>query len=130
VRQFAGGFDVCIAAGSNEICDLTDNGRLSPVVPTITEVNSHFSTMKTPLMLDTKRMAIYDGSGIRTTFFVKGCPLRCTGAIIPNRFSSGYGRQNFSRRSMQRAAYVHGYVALRAGGDRWKISIGWFRKKQ
>lgn len=33
--------------------------------------------MKTPLMLDTKRMAIWDGPGIRTTFFVKGCPLRC-----------------------------------------------------
>ncbi|MBQ3099096.1 MAG: radical SAM protein, partial [Kiritimatiellae bacterium] len=33
--------------------------------------------MRTPLMLDTKRMAIYDGPGIRTTFFVKGCPLRC-----------------------------------------------------
>ena len=34
-------------------------------------------TVKTPLMLDTKRMAIYDGPGIRTTFFVKGCPLKC-----------------------------------------------------
>ena len=33
--------------------------------------------MRTPLMLDTKRMAIYDGPGIRTTFFVKGCPLKC-----------------------------------------------------
>lgn len=33
--------------------------------------------MKIPLMLDTKRMAIWDGPGIRTTFFVKGCPLRC-----------------------------------------------------
>ena len=33
--------------------------------------------MKTPLMLDTKRMAIWDGTGIRTTFFVKGCPLKC-----------------------------------------------------
>ncbi len=33
--------------------------------------------MKVPLMLDTKRMAIWDGPGIRTTFFVKGCPLRC-----------------------------------------------------
>lgn len=30
-----------------------------------------------PLMLDTKRMSIHDGPGIRTTFFVKGCPLRC-----------------------------------------------------
>jgi len=33
--------------------------------------------LKTPLMLDTKRMAIHDGPGIRTTFFVKGCPLHC-----------------------------------------------------
>ena len=33
--------------------------------------------MKTPLMLETKRMAIWDGPGIRTTFFVKGCPLKC-----------------------------------------------------
>ena len=30
-----------------------------------------------PLMLDTKRMSIHDGPGIRTTFFVKGCPLHC-----------------------------------------------------
>ena len=33
--------------------------------------------VKTPLMLDTKRMGIWDGPGIRTTFFVKGCPLKC-----------------------------------------------------
>lgn len=33
--------------------------------------------VKTPLMLDTKRLSVYDGPGIRTTFFVKGCPLRC-----------------------------------------------------
>ena len=33
--------------------------------------------LKTPLMLDAKRMAIWDGPGIRTTFFVKGCPLKC-----------------------------------------------------
>ena len=33
--------------------------------------------VKTPLMLDTKRMAIHDGPGIRTSFFVKGCPLHC-----------------------------------------------------
>ncbi len=32
---------------------------------------------RTPLMLDTKRMCIHDGPGMRTTFFVKGCPLRC-----------------------------------------------------
>ena len=34
-------------------------------------------TVRTPLMLDAKRMAVWDGPGIRTTFFVKGCPLHC-----------------------------------------------------
>ena len=33
--------------------------------------------MNAPLLLDTKRMAVHDGPGIRTTFFVKGCPLKC-----------------------------------------------------
>ena len=43
--------------------------------------------MKTPLMLDTKRMAIHDGPGIRTTFFVKGCPLRCVWCHNPESLS-------------------------------------------
>ena len=32
---------------------------------------------RTPLMLDVKRMAVWDGPGLRTAFFVKGCPLKC-----------------------------------------------------
>ena len=44
--------------------------------------------IKTPLMLDTKRMAIHDGPGIRTTFFVKGCPLRCIWCHNPESISS------------------------------------------
>ena len=43
--------------------------------------------IKTPLMLDTKRMAIHDGPGIRTTFFVKGCPLRCVWCHNPESLS-------------------------------------------
>jgi len=33
--------------------------------------------MKTGLIFDIKRYAIYDGPGIRTTVFFKGCPLHC-----------------------------------------------------
>ena len=44
------------------------------VLPSFAD-NGH--PVKTPLMLDAKRMAIHDGPGIRTTFFVKGCPLHC-----------------------------------------------------
>ena len=29
------------------------------------------------LVFDIKRFAIHDGSGLRTTIFFKGCPLRC-----------------------------------------------------
>lgn len=43
--------------------------------------------MKIPLMLDTKRMAIWDGPGIRTTFFVKGCPLKCVWCHNPESIS-------------------------------------------
>lgn len=34
-------------------------------------------TVKAPLLFDIKRMAVWDGPGLRTTFFVKGCPLKC-----------------------------------------------------
>ena len=44
--------------------------------------------VKTPLMLDTKRMAIWDGPGIRTTFFVKGCPLKCIWCHNPESISA------------------------------------------
>ena len=43
--------------------------------------------IRTPLMLDVKRMALHDGPGLRTTFFVKGCPLRCVWCHNPESIS-------------------------------------------
>ena len=45
--------------------------------------------VKAPLLLDTKRMAIHDGPGIRTSFFVKGCPLHCVWCHNPEAISIG-----------------------------------------
>ena len=32
---------------------------------------------KTGIIFDIKQLAVFDGPGIRTTVFMKGCPLRC-----------------------------------------------------
>ena len=41
-----------------------------------------------PLIFDIKRYAINDGPGIRTTLFVKGCPLRCVWCHNPESWSN------------------------------------------
>ena len=39
------------------------------------------------LIFDIKRYAIHDGPGIRTTLFLKGCPLRCVWCHNPESWS-------------------------------------------
>lgn len=41
----------------------------------------------TGILTDIKRMAVHDGPGIRTTFFLKGCPLHCAWCHNPESIS-------------------------------------------
>ena len=39
--------------------------------------------MKNGIVFDIQRFSVHDGPGIRTTVFVKGCPLNCMGCHNP-----------------------------------------------
>lgn len=44
--------------------------------------------MKIPLISDIKRFSVHDGDGIRTTVFLKGCPLKCVWCHNPESFNA------------------------------------------
>lgn len=46
--------------------------------------------MTSPLVAEIKRLAVHDGPGIRTTVFLKGCPLRCLWCHNPECLDSGF----------------------------------------
>lgn len=46
------------------------------------------SSLITGTILDTKRFAVHDGPGVRTAFYLKGCPLNCRWCHNPESISS------------------------------------------
>lgn len=44
--------------------------------------------MKKGIIFEVKRFAVHDGDGIRTTVFLKGCPLNCVWCHNPEGISS------------------------------------------
>ena len=49
----------------------------------------HYQIRGMALLFDIKRYALHDGPGIRTTLFLKGCPLRCVWCHNPESWSAG-----------------------------------------
>ncbi len=55
------------------------------------------------IVFDIKRYAVHDGPGIRTTIFMKGCPLRCLWCHNPESFSPKIEEFNQSNRLAEKS---------------------------
>jgi N-acetylmuramoyl-L-alanine amidase CwlA len=63
------------------------------------------------LIFDIKEFALHDGSGLRTTVFLKGCPLRCEWCHNPE--GQEYGREL----SKNLSKCVHPFIRTNAKGE-------------
>jgi len=61
----------------------------------------------TGILMDVKRMAVHDGPGLRTTLFLKGCPLRCVWCHNPEGQSRALQIAWFAEKCIGCDACVH-----------------------
>lgn len=71
--------------------------------------------METGRIFDTKEFAVYDGDGIRVTYFLQGCPLRCKWCHNPE---GQYREGGKIRSSAEIIEEIKGYAAM------WKDCAG------
>lgn len=72
--------------------------------------------MRTGIVFDIKEFAVHDGPGIRTTVFLKGCPLRCAWCHNPESFSATSGRPLTAGEVMAEVLADRDYYDVSAGG--------------
>ena len=71
----------------------------------------------TGVLLDPKRFAVHDGPGVRTTFFLKGCPLKCIWCHNPESISPRPQMAYYAHKLRRMRDLLSGEGAYVPGGD-------------
>lgn len=72
--KFVNGLNACLACPKDE---MSDSNNLMPSSNERIKENRGLHRMRIPLITEIQKFSLHDGPGIRTTIFIKGCPLHC-----------------------------------------------------